>query len=78
MRPQEFPFFLEKREELKDKLTKVSSKLYGVTLDYWTNKFTSDSYVTITIHYENDAAMESFVLKTLRFDQSKTTGRYSL
>jgi hypothetical protein len=46
-------------------------------MDYWSNKFTSDSYLTITIHYENGAEMESYVLRTMLCDQSKTGGKYS-
>jgi hypothetical protein len=69
-------FVLVKREELKEKLSKNMKLLYGVTLDYWTNKFTSDSYLTTTLHYENNGEVESCVLKTSLFDQSKTAGSW--
>lgn len=59
---------------MKEKLAKNGARLYGVTLDYWANKYTSESYLTVTIHFESDAEMHSCVLKTLLFDQPKTGG----
>ena len=27
-------------------------KLVGITTDFWKNKFSSDSYLTVTLHYK--------------------------
>ncbi|CAF1238449.1 unnamed protein product [Adineta ricciae] len=47
-------------------------KLFGISTDYWKNKFTSDSYLTTTLHYDKDGHMKNIVLKTVLFDESKT------
>ena len=69
-------FFLVKRAELKENLSRNPADLYGVTLDFWTNKYTSDSYLTITLHHQVDTEMITFVLRTTRFNYSKTAGKF--
>lgn len=66
---------LEKRDELKHILSTTQTLLFGVTLDYWSNKFTSDSYITITLHHQIDAEMKLYILKTLLFNKAKTGGK---
>ena len=52
-------------------------KLFDITTDFWKNKFSSDSYLTITLHYNKDGEMMNIVLKTVLFHDSKTGGMYS-
>ncbi|CAF0951941.1 unnamed protein product [Rotaria sordida] len=47
-------------------------KLFGITCDYWKNSYTSDTYLTINIHYGKDGKIKKFMLKTMIFTVSKT------
>jgi len=50
--------------------------LFGITTDFWKNKFSSDSYLTINLHYNKDGNMMHIVLKTVLIDESKTGGMF--
>ncbi|CAF0758999.1 unnamed protein product [Adineta steineri] len=64
----------ERRVELIESLLSDLKmvKLFGITTDFWKNKFSSDSYLTITIHYNKDGNMMNLVLKTVLVSESKT------
>ena len=66
----------ERRQALKESLSNRFKpvKLFAVTGDYWKNKFTSESYFTITLHFGFDNKIEVIVLKTALFQASKTGG----
>ncbi|CAF4513175.1 unnamed protein product [Rotaria sp. Silwood2] len=55
---------------LKNDIEQV--KLFGITCDYWKNTYTSESFLTINIHYGNDYNIKKFALKTMLFSASKT------
>ncbi|CAF1031432.1 unnamed protein product [Rotaria sordida] len=40
--------------------------------DFWKNKFTSDSYLTVNLHYNKDGQMKNFMLKTVSISEAKT------
>ncbi|CAF3591535.1 unnamed protein product [Rotaria sp. Silwood1] len=63
-RRKEFIFILS--EHLKN------VKMIGVTGDYWKNKYTSESYFTITLHYHLNGSIRSVALKTTQITSSKT------
>ena len=69
-------FFKERRKLLTKSLETCfkSVKLFAVTGDYWNNKFSSESYVTITLHFGFDNKIEIVVLKAVLFQLSKTGG----
>ncbi|CAF1530213.1 unnamed protein product [Adineta ricciae] len=58
------------KQVLKDDLQQV--KLLGISTDYWKNSGTSESYLTINIHYSKDAQNISHMLQASLFEQSKT------
>ncbi|CAF4861469.1 unnamed protein product, partial [Rotaria socialis] len=64
----------ERRLELVDTLLSdlKKIKLFGVTTDFWKNKYSSESYLTVALHYNKNGAMKSFVLKTVLFSDAKT------
>jgi hypothetical protein len=64
----------EYREKLKDILKNDLQcvKLVGVSTDYWKNSGTSESYLTINIHYSKNAQNITYMLETSLFEQSKT------
>lgn len=70
--------YLERRTELIETLLfdLKKMKLFGITTDFWKNKFSSDSYLTITLHYNKDGNMKNIVLKTILVNESKTGGMY--
>ena len=45
---------------------------FGITLDYWTCKETSDSYLTASLHYYYNTKLEWVVLGTREFKEIKT------
>ncbi|CAF4905652.1 unnamed protein product, partial [Rotaria sp. Silwood1] len=47
-------------------------KLVGVSSDLWKNRYTSDNYLTINLHYIKDKKPITFMLSTLLFVGSKT------
>ncbi|CAF1181524.1 unnamed protein product [Rotaria sordida] len=47
-------------------------KLSGIIADFWKNKFTSDSYLTVNLHYNKDGQMKNFMLKTVSISEAKT------
>ncbi|CAF4299270.1 unnamed protein product [Rotaria magnacalcarata] len=57
-------------ESLIPDLKKI--KLFGVTTDFWKNRFTSDSYLTINLHYNKDGQMKNLMLKTVPISEAKT------
>lgn len=72
-------YYLEHREELIQTLLSDLKivKLFGITTDFWKNKFSSDSYLTITLHYNKDGDMVKIVLKTIQVNESKTGGMFA-
>lgn len=68
--------FLEHRLELIQTLLGdlEKIKLFGVTTDFWKNKFSSNSYLTITLHYNKEGEMKNLVLKTVHVSESKNGG----
>ncbi|CAF3864395.1 unnamed protein product, partial [Rotaria sp. Silwood1] len=57
-------------ETLLPDLKKI--KLFGVTTDFWKNKFSSESYLTVNVHYNKDGYMKHLVLKTVLVNEAKT------
>ncbi|CAF1458736.1 unnamed protein product [Rotaria sordida] len=47
-------------------------KMIGVTSDYWKNSYTSESYLTITLHYHLNGNIRSIALKPIQITSSKT------
>jgi len=70
--------YLEHRVQLVETLLPdlKEVKLFGITTDFRKNKFSSDSYLTITFHYNKDGNMMNIVLKTIQVNESKTGGMY--
>ena len=50
------------------------TKLFGIAADFWKNKFSSDSYLTVTLHYSKDGNMKNLALKTILITEAKTGG----
>ncbi|CAF1387580.1 unnamed protein product [Rotaria sordida] len=65
-------------EEYRQKLKNILKndlqdvKLIGISTDYWKNSGTSESYLTINIHYCRNEQNITYMLRTSLFDQSKT------
>ncbi len=70
--------YLERRLELIETLLPDLKmvKFFGITTDFWKNKYSSDSYLTITLHYNKDGNMKNLVLKTVLINEAKTGGTY--
>ncbi|CAF4238185.1 unnamed protein product [Rotaria magnacalcarata] len=64
----------ENRSELINRLLfdLKKIKLFGITTDFWKNKYSSESYLTLTLHYNKGGVMNNFVLKTVLFSDAKT------
>ncbi|CAF4224953.1 unnamed protein product [Rotaria sp. Silwood2] len=64
----------EERERLKNilKVDLQHVKMVGVSTDYWKNSGTSESYLTINIHYSKNEQNVTYMLRTSLFAQSKT------
>ncbi|CAF1199180.1 unnamed protein product [Adineta ricciae] len=62
------------RKKLKDilKIDLQGVKLIGISTDYWKNSGTSESYLTINVHYCRDEENITYMLHTCLFEQSKT------
>jgi hypothetical protein len=62
------------REKLKTILKNdlQGVKLIGISTDYWKNSGTSESYLTVNIHYSKNEKNVTYMLQTSLFDQSKT------
>jgi len=50
--------------------------MFGITADFWKNKFTSDSYLTVNLHYNKDGKMRNLMLKTVLVNEAKTGGKF--
>ncbi|CAF3834344.1 unnamed protein product [Rotaria sordida] len=59
-------------ETLLPDLKKI--KLFGVTTDFWKNKLSSESYLTVNVHYNKNGYMKHLVLKTVLVNEAKTGG----
>ena len=68
--------FIESRKKFISHLSEhlKNVKMIGVTGDYWKNSFTSDSYLTITLHYHLNGSIQTVALKTILVTTSKTGG----
>ncbi|CAF5226609.1 unnamed protein product, partial [Rotaria magnacalcarata] len=62
----------ENRSELINRLLfdLKKIKLFGITTDFWKNKYSSESYLTVTLHYNKGGVMNNFVLKTVLFSDA--------
>ncbi|CAF1494105.1 unnamed protein product [Adineta ricciae] len=62
------------RKKLKDllQIDLQRVKLIGISTDYWKNGGTSESYLTINVHYCRDEDNVTYMLHTCVFEQSKT------
>ncbi|CAF1272829.1 unnamed protein product, partial [Didymodactylos carnosus] len=49
-----------------------NAKLFGITCDYWKNKYSCESYLTINMHYGENGQIQNVMLKTMLFTASKT------
>ncbi len=63
-------------ESLLPDLKKI--KMFGISADFWKNKFTSDSYLTVNLHYNKDGKMKNLMLKTVSISEAKTDGKYTI
>ena len=65
-------------EEYKENLNDIlkndlqNLKLIAVSTDYWKNAGTSQSYLTVNIHYTKNERNVTYMLRTSLFDESKT------
>ncbi|CAF1372757.1 unnamed protein product, partial [Didymodactylos carnosus] len=64
----------EKRLEFIEmlKVDLKNAKLFGITCDYWKNKYSCESYLTINMHYGENGQIQNVMLKTMLFTASKT------
>jgi hypothetical protein len=51
-------------------------KLFGITADFWKNKYSSDSHLIITLDYNKEGNIKNLVLKTVIISEYKTGGTY--
>ncbi|CAF1525812.1 unnamed protein product [Didymodactylos carnosus] len=49
-----------------------NAELFGITCDYWKNKYSCESYLTINMHYGKNGQIQNVMLKTMLFTASKT------
>jgi hypothetical protein len=64
----------EERSKLRATLAKQlsDSPIYGMSLDFWKNTHTSESFVTVAIHHPEGDTMGHRTLCTRRFEGAKT------